>query len=102
MEKIYRSLTPPVLVPEGLSLHQFLTTYNPDVAPRDKVILEDLGPPFRKLTYEDLRDQAATGAAALIHRYGLKPGDTVMVYATNSVDHALLAHSIMWAGCVLA
>ncbi|KAL4891854.1 hypothetical protein BDV59DRAFT_203123 [Aspergillus ambiguus] len=102
MEKIYRSAIPPYEVPEGMSLHQFMIAYNPDLVADDKTILEDLGFPYKKLTYGGLRTQAAVGAAALKQRYNLSTGDTAVIYSTNSVDYALFAHSTMWAGCVIA
>jgi acyl-coenzyme A synthetase/AMP-(fatty) acid ligase len=102
MEKIYRSALPPCNVPEGMSLPEFLNLYNPDMVPEDTVILEDLEAPYKKLTYGGLRIQAAIGAAALKQRYSLAPGDTAIIYSTNSVDYSLFAHSIMWMGCVIA
>ncbi|KAL3474470.1 amp dependent CoA ligase [Aspergillus californicus] len=102
MERIYCSKVPDYAVPEGLSLHQFLTQYNPDLATRDQVILEDLSAPFKKLTYGSLREKAALGAAALSRRYHLQPGDCAIIYSTNSVNYSLFAHAIMWMGGVIA
>ncbi|KAJ5623146.1 hypothetical protein N7490_011751 [Penicillium lividum] len=102
MEKTFRSVLTPYAVPEGMSLAEFLNTYNPDLVNYDKVILEDLEAPNKKITYGGLRKQAAIGATALRHRYNLAPGDTAIIYSTNSVDYSLFAHSIMWMGCVIA
>jgi acyl-CoA synthetase (AMP-forming)/AMP-acid ligase II len=102
MERIFRSVLPPYAVPEGMSLAKFMSTYNPDMVHQDKVIMEDLEAPNKKLTYGGLRTQAAIGAAMLKRRYNLAPGDTAIIYSTNSVDYSLFAHSIMWMGCVIA
>ncbi|OGE55191.1 hypothetical protein PENARI_c005G11496 [Penicillium arizonense] len=102
MENIYRSKVPPYTVPENLSLHQFLTQYNPDICRHDDIILEDLALPLKRLTYGGLRTKSAIGAASLQQQFQLQPGDTAIIYATNSVDYSLFAHSIMWMGCVIA
>lgn len=100
-QKIYHSIYPDNHVPTDLSLHQFLLAYNPDDVSEDKVILEDLDPKGGKLTYGGLRRDAAIGAGALLKKFDLKPGDAVAIYAPNSVNYALLAHSVMWFGGIV-
>lgn len=102
MERIYRSKIPDYVVPGGLSLHQFLTHYNPDLAAPDQIIFEDLNAPFKRLTYASLREGAALGASALRQQYQLQPGDSAIIYTPNSVNYALFAHAIMWMGGVIA
>ncbi|KAL4939244.1 hypothetical protein BDV06DRAFT_225215 [Aspergillus oleicola] len=102
MERIYRSKIPDYAVPDGLSIHQFLTHYNPDMAASDQVVFEDLSAPFKKLTYASLREKAGLGASALRKQYQLQPGDCAIIYAPNSVNYALFAHTIMWMGGVIA
>jgi acyl-CoA synthetase (AMP-forming)/AMP-acid ligase II len=101
MEKVYQSIYPDIYVPTDVSLHQFLCARNPDDVPDDKVILEDLSPPKKSLTYGGLRRNAAIVAGNLSSKYGVKAGDAVVILAQNSVDYSLLAHSVMWAGGII-
>lgn len=98
---IYHSIYPDNYIPTELSIHQFLLAYNPDDVLEDKVILEDLDPNGGKVTYGGLRRDAAIGAGALVNKFNLKPGDGVVIYAGNSVNYALLAHSVMWFGGIV-
>lgn len=83
-QTIYRSTYPPPHCPTNLSLSQYLTQYNPDAVPQDKIILEDdwTG---QVLTYAGLRKEAACHAFSLRAKYNLKAGDVVVVSAPNSV-----------------
>ncbi|GAB7354598.1 hypothetical protein MBLNU459_g5039t1 [Dothideomycetes sp. NU459] len=98
---IYRSPFPDYFVPTNTSAHQFLLDFNPDDVLPDKIIYEDLAGDRKTMTYGDLRVKAAMAAAGLKKKYNLKAGDTVVVLAQNSVDYALLAHSVMWFGGVI-
>ncbi|OCK80965.1 acyl-CoA synthetases/AMP-acid ligases II [Lepidopterella palustris CBS 459.81] len=100
-EQVYESIFAPINVPQGLSISQFLVQYNPDDTPADKVIVEDFEG-GRTVTYGGLREEAATGAAGLTATLGLGPGDVVAIYATNSVDYVVLAHSVLWFGGIVA
>jgi acyl-coenzyme A synthetase/AMP-(fatty) acid ligase len=100
-QTIYHSIYPDIHVPVDISLHQFLLAYNPDDVLEDKVILEDLDPNGGKITYGGLRRDSAIGAGALMNKFDLKPGDAVAICAPNSVDYALLAHSVMWFGGII-
>jgi hypothetical protein len=83
-QTIYRSTYPPPHCPTNLSLSQYLSQYNPDAVPKDKIILEDdwTG---QALTYAGLRKEAARHAWSLREKYNLKAGDVVAVSAPNSV-----------------
>jgi 4-coumarate--CoA ligase len=98
MSNIYHSPFPPVTVPTNLSISQFLQLYNPDDVPNEKTILEDFDQPENILSYGDVRSKSARCAHALRTRRGLQVGDTVAIYAQNSVNWVLLAHSVMFAG----
>jgi acyl-coenzyme A synthetase/AMP-(fatty) acid ligase len=100
--RIYESTHPDIHVPTNLSVHQFLTRYNTEDTPRDKVILEDLESGGRTLTYGGLRDEAALGAGYLVGALGLLPKDTVAIYAPNSVNYAIAAHAVIWFGGAIA
>jgi len=97
----YHSIYPDIHVPTDLSLHQFLVAYNPDDVLPDNVILEDLDPNGSKMTYSGLRRDSAIGARALVNAFNLRAGDTVVIFAQNSVNYALLAHSVMWFGGII-
>lgn len=100
--QIYESIYPDFHVPPHLSLPQLLQKYNPEDVPHSKVILEDLSPGGRQVTYGELRSEAATAATYFTTVLGLKAGDTVAIYASNSVQYPIVAHSVMWFGGVIA
>lgn len=83
-QRIYRSTYPAPYCPKNISISEFLTRYNPDAVPEDKVIIEDdwTG---HSLTYGDLRKIAGQHAWALRERYNLSAGDVVAISAPNSV-----------------
>lgn len=98
---IYRSPYPDVYIPTDVSYSQFLTRHNPDDVRGDKVIMEDLEEPHDSATYAGFRDGVAKHASWL-QSIGLKPGDTVVMYATNSVAWMKAAHAVLWTGGVVA
>lgn len=98
---VYRSPYPDIIVPTDVSISQFLVRANPDDVPSDKVILEDLEEPNDSMTYGGMREDAAKHAAWL-RSIGLKPGDTVAMYASNSVAWVKAAHAVLWAGGIMA
>ncbi|KAJ5753302.1 acyl-CoA synthetases/AMP-acid ligases II [Penicillium odoratum] len=100
--QIYESIHPDFHVPPDLSLSQLLQKYNPEDVPETKVILEGISPGGRQVTYGELRNEAATMAAYFTTVLGLSTGDTVAIYAPNSVQYPILAHSVMWFGGVIA
>lgn len=75
--------------------------YNPDDAPANKIIWEDLTPPRKTMTYGQLREAASVAASGLIKQHGLKEGDSVAIVGSNCVDWALLAHAVMWFGGIV-
>lgn len=97
---IYRSYIPDIKVPKDLSIHQYLTAFNPDDAPAQKVIWEDLESPKKTMTYGGLREAASLAAGGLASKYGLKEGDSVAIIGSNSVDWALAAHASIWLGAI--
>ena len=96
--RVYKSPFPAVHVPTNISVSAYLTQSNPDDVPPEKTILSDFDTPGRTLTYGGLRQEAARGAVWLKAAFGLKPGDVVCIYGTNSVSWVLMAHSAIWAG----
>ncbi|KAJ5360227.1 hypothetical protein N7517_009418 [Penicillium concentricum] len=100
--QIYESIYPDFHVPLHLSLSQLLQKYNPEDVPDNKLILEDLSPGGRQVTYGQLRTEAAMAAAYFTTVLGLKAGDTVAIYASNSVRYPIVAHAVMWFGGVIA
>ena len=95
---IYRSRAPPPVLPTNISISEFLLTYNPDDIPDDKVVLCEFDDPSRSLTYASVRQLAAQAAAGLIATLSMKKGDTICILGENSVNWALLAHAVHWAG----
>ncbi|KAL4949513.1 hypothetical protein BDW69DRAFT_73783 [Aspergillus filifer] len=85
----------------SLSIPQFMTTYNPDAVPADKVVHIDTFSP-EPLTYSSLRRKASQAAWGLKHKLGVGLGDTVLVIVTNSNDFVLLAHATWWTGAIFA
>lgn len=96
--RIYESKYPKLTIPTNVSVSQFLQQSNPDDLPVDWPIWSDFDDPENQVTYEGVRTIPGNGAAGLKDVLGVKEGDTVCIYAGNSVSYALLAHSIMWAG----
>ncbi|KAL4793246.1 hypothetical protein BDV19DRAFT_366881 [Aspergillus venezuelensis] len=85
----------------SLSIPQFMTTYNPDAVPANKVVHIDTFS-SEPLTYSSLRKKAAQAAWGLKHKLGVGLGDTVLAIVTNSNDFVLLAHATWWTGAVFA
>lgn len=85
MAYIYQSPVGPFEDYESLSIPQFMTQYNPDGVPTDKVVHQDT---YSKqpLTYGSLRQQASRAAWGLQNKLGVRPGDTVLAIVTNSVS----------------
>lgn len=77
----------PVGFDDTITIPQFMTKYNPDLCPADKVVHIDTIA-NKSLTYGGLREQAAKCAWGLKHRLGLKEGDRLMVIVPNSVSFA--------------
>ncbi|KAG9662932.1 luciferin 4-monooxygenase, partial [Aureobasidium melanogenum] len=98
---IYESPYPDMLIPTDMSMSQYMIRSNPDDVADDKVIFSDLEEPYDSVTYAGLREDTAKNAAWL-QSIGLQPGDTVAMYATNSVAWIKAAHAVVWAGGVLA
>jgi long-subunit acyl-CoA synthetase (AMP-forming) len=98
MPAIYQSPFPPVEVPRDLSVSQFLLQCNPDDVRREKEVLVDFDLPSSVVTYGGLRAKAAQYAYALRNEVGLREGETVVIFAPNSVNWVLCAQSVMWAG----
>jgi 4-coumarate--CoA ligase len=94
---VYQSPYPSSNIP-NLSVSQFLAISNPDDIEPSKVILQGFENQDECLTYGGLRDAAGRHSAALRHTLSLQPGDIVSIYAYNSVNWAVFAHSVLWAG----
>ena len=99
-QTIYESPYPDLAIPTNLSWPQFACRQNPDDVADDEVVLQDLEEPNDWLTYAGVRQRAGIGAAWL-QSIGLKPGEFVAIYATNSVAWATAAYAVLWAGGVL-
>lgn len=95
---IYTSGAPAPNIPTNVSIAQFLAAHNPDDIDPEKVILCNFDDENQSVTFGGLRRLASQGAAGLRHVLGMKEGDTVCILAENSVNWALLAHSIVWGG----
>ncbi|KAF2104582.1 acyl-CoA synthetases/AMP-acid ligases II [Rhizodiscina lignyota] len=99
---IYRSKYPEPNAATNQSVSQFLLKSNPDDVTADTTIWSDFDEPDHKMTFGGIREQAALGAAGLREVLGVKEGDFVYIYASNSVNWAYLSHSVMWAGAVFS
>ncbi|KAL3458243.1 hypothetical protein BJX64DRAFT_302096 [Aspergillus heterothallicus] len=98
---VYTSPLAPFSDINSLSIPQFMTQYNPDGVPADKIVHMDTFS-SEHLTYGSLREKASRAAWGLKHRLGVRPGDAVLAIVTNSNDFVLLAHATWWAGAVFA
>jgi 4-coumarate--CoA ligase len=96
--RTYSSPYPAPHIPTHVSVSQFLLQCNPDDVENDRVVLCDFDNPSRSVTYGGIRKNAGRDAAAFKKVLGLKEGDTVCIYAENSVSWASIAHAVMWAG----
>ncbi|GAM37147.1 hypothetical protein TCE0_022f06816 [Talaromyces pinophilus] len=96
----YQSPVFPTDSTTNLSIAQFMTQYNPDEVPADKVIHVDTISK-KSITYGSLREDAARAAWGL-RNWGLQPGNVLMALVTNSNDFVILAHATWWAGAVFA
>ncbi|PCH02415.1 protein of unknown function DUF4009 [Penicillium occitanis (nom. inval.)] len=96
----YQSPVFPTDSTTNLSIAQFMTQYNPDEVPADKVIHVDTISK-KSITYGSLREDAARAARGL-RNWGLQPGNVLMALVTNSNDFVILAHATWWAGAVFA
>ncbi len=76
----------PVAVDEQISIPEFMTRYNPDDVPNDKVVHVDTIT-GKSITYGGLRQEAAKCAWGL-RKLGLQEGDVVSVLLPNSVNHS--------------
>jgi long-chain acyl-CoA synthetase len=63
----------------------------------DKIGID--GPGWRTVSWTDVADQSRTVAAALMG-YGVRPGDTVAVMASNRIEHVLADLGALHAGAV--
>lgn len=99
--RIYHSPYPAPYIPTNLSISQFLLQTNPDDVINEKPILCDFDESGVSLTYGGLRKAAAQCATGLKHAMGMQVGDTVCIYGYNSVNWALLAHSVWWGGATI-
>jgi 4-coumarate--CoA ligase len=96
--RIYESPFPSPAVPTDASVSQFLVQHNPDDVLDDKIILSDFEHANNFLTFGSLRTKSALGASGLKSVLGLCEGDVISIYGQNSVNWALLAHSVLWSG----
>jgi long-chain acyl-CoA synthetase len=65
----------------------------------DKVGTAEGSPDWRTLSWNDLREQGLSLAAALVD-LGVEPGDRVAIMATNRIEHILADVAAMHAGAV--
>ncbi|KAL2218109.1 putative amp dependent CoA ligase [Thermoascus aurantiacus ATCC 26904] len=91
----------PLNLGDDVSIAQFMTYYNPDNVPPEKVAHVDTIA-GRSLTYGGLRTIAARCAWGLQRKLGLKEQDVVLAVFPNSTDFIILAHSAWWAGVVFS
>jgi len=89
----------PLNVDENMTLPRFMTDFNPDNVPNDKLVhVDTISGKF--LTYGSLRDMAGRCGWGLRYKLpvGLKEGQRLLAIVPNSTDFVLLAHSTWWAG----
>ncbi|KAH6675396.1 putative amp dependent CoA ligase [Plectosphaerella plurivora] len=98
---IYQSPLQPYGSYEHLSIPQFMTKFNPEETPSDKIVHTDAFN-SQPLTYCGLRQSAARIAWGMKEKLGLQQGDIVLALVPNSNDFVQLAHGTWWAGCVFA
>ncbi|KAL6229051.1 hypothetical protein BDW75DRAFT_246085 [Aspergillus navahoensis] len=99
---IYGSGDVSPLIPRQESLWQLFLRCNPDLVKEDKVILEESANPSAKLTYGDARRKAAEGAAGLKKRLGLKAGDVIALWGSNTLSWVLAAYAGTWSGITIS
>ncbi|KAF1347569.1 putative amp dependent CoA ligase [Delphinella strobiligena] len=96
---IYRSSFTPMTEAPNISISQFMTDYNPDNVPGDKIVHVDTIS-GKQLTYSGLRKEAGKCAWGLQHKLGFKQQQKIMAVLPNCTDFVLLAHATWWAGGV--
>jgi 4-coumarate--CoA ligase len=74
----------PFALNEQLSIPEFMTRYNPDDVPNDKVVHIDTIT-GKSITYGALRQESAKCASGF-RKLGLREGDVVSVVLPNSVN----------------
>uniref|UniRef100_A0A093VQE6 4-coumarate--CoA ligase-like 9 n=1 Tax=Talaromyces marneffei PM1 TaxID=1077442 RepID=A0A093VQE6_TALMA len=79
----YQSPVLPTDSTANLSIAQFMTQYNPDEVPADKIVHVDTISK-QPITYGSLRQDAARAAWGL-RNWGLQPGNVLMALVTNSL-----------------
>lgn len=92
---IYQSPLQPYGSCEHLSIPQFMTKFNPEETPNDKVVHTDAFS-SRPLTYGGLRQAAARVAWGLRETLRLRQGDVILALVPNSVR---LAYICPWGHC---
>jgi acyl-CoA synthetase (AMP-forming)/AMP-acid ligase II len=95
---IYNSADVAPLIPGNESLWQFYLRCNPDFVKDDKVIMEESNNPKATLTYGGARQKAAQGAAGLQKVLGVKEGDVIALWGSNSINWILAVYAATWAG----
>ncbi|KAL3447436.1 hypothetical protein BJX65DRAFT_308164 [Aspergillus insuetus] len=80
----------------------FYLRCNPDFVKEDKVILQEAKNPSVTLTYGDARRKAAEGAAGLKKHLGLKEGDVIALWGSNTINWILAAYAGFWSGITIS
>lgn len=85
--------------PVGVFLHDAILDACHRFASRTAIVdTSCVGPP-RRITYAEFGEQVQTAAKNLV-ALGLRPGDVVAIYLTNSWEYAVIFHAAILAGCV--
>jgi long-chain acyl-CoA synthetase len=85
--------------PAGVFLHDAILSACHKYASRTAIVDTSCVGPARRITYAEFGDLAQTVAKNLVAT-GLRPGDVVAIYLTNSWEYAVAFHAAILAGCV--
>jgi 4-coumarate--CoA ligase len=83
--KIIAGSFAPLVLNETITIPQFMTRYNPDNVPTDKIVHTDTIS-GKSITYGGLRKEAAKCAWGLQAKLDMKEQDVLLVLAPNSVN----------------
>jgi acyl-CoA synthetase (AMP-forming)/AMP-acid ligase II len=94
---VYKTTLPSVPIPD-IDLYSFLVSPNEFNTNRDlnaPIVIE--GATGKSLSWNTIKEQSRLLGTGWQENVGLKPGDTVAVFAPNQLDHVILVLSLLAA-----
>ncbi|KAH7864578.1 hypothetical protein Vadar_031188 [Vaccinium darrowii] len=96
---IYRSLRPPLLLPEdqNLSMVSFLFRNSSSYSDKPALIDADSG---QTLTFSQFKSTVAKLSHAFLHQLGIKKNDVVLIFSPNSIQFPICFFAIVAIGAI--